>query len=50
MRENRGSQILTREIMNVSKTMADFMKLGKNVVGDISFDPKQNISFQGSTN
>ena len=45
MRDNRGSQILNRELLNVSKTMAGFMKSNKKLVADTSFDPKQGASF-----
>ena len=45
MRDNRGSQILNRELLNVSKTMAGFMKSNKKLVADNSFDPKQGASF-----
>jgi hypothetical protein len=52
MRENRGSQIINRELLNVSRTMAGFMKSSKKLVADTSFDPKQGMSFNAisSTN
>lgn len=40
MRDNRGSQILNRELLNLSRTMAGFMKSNKKLAPDSSFDPK----------
>jgi len=45
MRDNRGSQILNRELLNTNKTMAGFMKSNKKLAADTLYDPKQLASF-----